>query len=198
MKRFLPLLFCAACAAQEPRWIALFDGQTLNHWQPEGKAAWSVEDGAIVGRQAPDGGAGELLTEGKWADFELEAEWKMRFPGNSGIWFRYIDAKSAYQADILDEPKAYPDALSGSLYCMGKAFIARNSDPSTVHKDGWNRVRIRAVGDLIVIVQNGKEVVRVNDGTFRAAGRVGIQVHQGKQFENMEIRVRNIRLRPIQ
>ncbi|HTS62171.1 MAG TPA: DUF1080 domain-containing protein [Candidatus Acidoferrales bacterium] len=198
MRHLLPLLFCGACLAQGPPWIPLFDGKTLNHWRSEGKAAWSVADGTITGRQGPGGGAGELLTEDKWADFELEAEWKMRFPGNSGIWFRYTDSKSAYQADILDEPKSYPDAFSGSLYCMGKAFLARNSDPSTVHQDDWNRMRIRASGDLIVIALNGKEVVRINDGTFRAAGHIGIQVHAGKEFENMEIRVRAIRLRPLQ
>jgi hypothetical protein len=121
----------------------------------------------------------------------------MHFPGNSGIWFRYVDANHAYQADILDEPKAYPAALSGSLYCMGNAFIARNPDASTVRKDDWNRLRIRAMGDLIVIVLNGKEVVRVNDATVRQAGRIGVQVHTGKQFEDMKISVRNFRLRPL-
>ena len=57
---------------------------------------------------------------------------------------------------------------------------------------------IRAVGDVITIVLNGKEVVRVADSTVRQAGRIGIQVHQGKAFENMEIRVKNLRLRVVE
>jgi len=194
MTRFLLFFIAVSAFAAQP----VFDGKTLAHWHAVGNASWSVEDGAIVGRQGPNGGAGELLTDGMWANFELELEWKMRFPGNSGIWFRYVDAQHAYQADILDEPKAYPDALSGSVYCMGKAFIARNSDAASVKKDDWNRMLIRAVGDEITIVLNGKEVVRVADSTVRQAGRIRIQVHPGKAFENMENRVKNLRLRVME
>ena len=187
---------CAAAMAAEPGWISLSDGKTLKGWKAEGNASWSVDDGAIVGRQGPAGAAGDLFTEAKWADFELEAEWMMRWPGNSGFWFRVNGPKSGYQADILEE-RAYPDALSGSLYCMGKAFIAKNGDASTVNKNGWNRLRILAQGDHFVIEQNGKKVVDTRDATWPDAGRVGIQVHPGAAFSGMEIRARNIRLRPL-
>lgn len=177
-------------------WTSLFDGKTLSGWKAEGSADWSIQDGAIVGRQGPGGTAGDLFTEGQWADFELEAEWWMRFPGNSGVWFRRTGPKTGYQADFLDQP-SHPGVLSGSLYCMGKAFIAENRDASSVNKNGWNKLRIRAAGDRITIEQNGKKVVEVRDGTFAGAGSIGIQVHAGKQFEGMEVRVRNLRLRPL-
>ena len=191
------VLSLAAGAAQaQPGWLSLFDGTSLAGWKAEGKADWRIQDGAIVGRQGAGGTAGDLFTEKQWSDFELEAEWTMRFPGNSGIWFRYAGPKTGYQADFLDQP-SHPGVLSGSLYCMGKAFIAENRDASSVNKNGWNKLRIRAAGDRITIEQNGKKVVEVRDGTFAGAGSIGIQVHAGKQFEGMEVRVRNLRLRPL-
>ena len=194
---FLIALAQVAWAARD-NWVSLFDGKTLNGWKRSGNADRTVERGEIVGRQSPGGAAGDLFTEGQWSDFELQCEWKMKWPGNSGIWFRYRGPQSAYQADILDEPKSYPDALSGSLYCMGKAFIARNSDASSVKPDGWNRLLVRAAGGHLVIVQNGKRVVDIRDSTFPGPGSIGIQVHPGKQFKDMEIRVRKLRLRPLE
>jgi len=198
--RTLLLLLTAAVAAisadETAKWLTPFDGKTLKGWKAEGNAAWSVLDGAIVGRQGPGGAAGDLFTEARWADFELEAEWKMRFPGNSGFWFRVAGPNTGYQVDFLDQP-SHPGVLSGSIYCMGKAFIAENRDPATVNRDGWNRMRLRVIGDEIALEQNGKKVVQIRDGAFPGSGSIGIQVHAGKAFEGMEVQVRKIRLRPL-
>ena len=180
----------------KPAWEPLVSGNELKGWRQEGRALWSLADGVIIGRQGPGGAAGELLTEKQWADFELELEWRMTWPGNSGIWFRYANAKAAYQADILDQA-SHPGVLSGSLYCMGKAFIAENRDAASVHKDGWNKLRIEAHGDQITIEQNGRRVIRIDDATFPGPGSVGIQLHAGKAFEGMEVRVRGMRIRSL-
>ncbi len=184
----------AARAARQA--ISLFDGKTLTGWRAEGNAGWSVEDGAIVGRQGPNRAAGDLFTEGLWADFELEAEWKMRWPGNSGIWFRRSAPRTGYQVDFIDQ-SSHPGVLSGSLYCMGKAFIAENRAPATVNKDGWNRLRIRAREERIQVIQNGAEIVATHDDTFLAPGSIGIQVHAGDQFEGMAVMVRGLHLTPL-
>ena len=117
-------------------------------------------------------------------------------PGNSGVWFRYSNPDSAYQADILDQ-SSHPGVLSGSLYCAGKMFIAENRDAASVNKEGWNRMRIRAQGDEITIEQNGKRVIHMRDKTFSGPGSIGIQLHAGKSFEGMEIRVRKLRVRSL-
>jgi hypothetical protein len=54
------------------------------------QAVWSVEDGAIVGRQNKPGGGfgGFLVTERKFADFELRVEAKPSWPADSGILVR--------------------------------------------------------------------------------------------------------------
>jgi len=193
----IPMMFVAlAGAAEGGRWISLFDGKTLDGWRAEGNAAWTVQDGAIVGRQGPNNAAGDLYTKSEWADFELECEFKVVWPANSGIWFRRNAAQPGYQADILDE-KDYPDALSGSLYAMNTGFIAKNSDPKTVKKDGWNMLRMSAVGQEILITLNGKAVVKMSDNRFPKPGSIGIQVHPGKVFGPMQIWVRKIRLRSV-
>ena len=190
---FAMVLVPAAWAAG---WTPLIHA-TLSNWQAEGNADWKIEGGTIVGRQGAGGTSGDLFTRERWTDFELESEWKMNWPGNSGIWFRWMGPKTGYQADFLDEPEAYPGVLSGSLYCMGKAFIAKNSDTTSLNKDGWNKMRIRAKGDRLIIELNGKKVVDVRDSTFAGPGSVGIQVHTGKDFGAMEVRVRNLRIRPV-
>ena len=81
-------MLLAAAVASAADWSSPFDGKTLNGWKAEGAAAWNVEKGELVGRQGPGGAGGDLFTVQQWRDFELEAEWTMHFPGNSGIWFR--------------------------------------------------------------------------------------------------------------
>jgi hypothetical protein len=198
MKRrdFFLIPASAAVATAKSGWVPLCDGRTLNGWKQQGKASWEVKAGVIVGRQGPGRAPGDLLTEKQWTNFELELEWSMSWPGNSGIWFRYVSADSAYQADILDQ-SSHPGVLSGSLYCTGKDFIAENRDAASVNKDGWNRMRIRAVGSKFTIEQNGKKVIQVQDNTFAGPGSIGIQLHAGKQFETMEIRVRKIRIQSL-
>lgn len=198
MKRreFILMAAIASTASPKSGWVSLCDGKTLKGWKATGKAEWAVKDGAIIGRQGAGGAAGDLLTEQQWKDFEAELEWSMKWPGNSGIWFRYSNADSAYQADILDQA-SHPGVLSGSLYCAGKMFIAENRDAASVKKDGWNRMRIRAHGDGITIEQNGRRVIQMRDKTFPGPGSIGIQLHAGKSFEGMEIRVRKLRVRSL-
>jgi hypothetical protein len=178
-------------------WTKLFDGKTLNGWETSGKARWVVEDGAIIGRQGEGGAAGDLFTTELYDSFEAEAEWTMHWPGNSGLWFKYQGPGTGCQADILDEP-AEPGILSGSVYCMGKQFIAENRDPSSVHKSGWNLLRLRVQNDRVQVWMNGKLVAAATADVFPGPGKLGFQVHPGKQFEAMEIRIRNIRIRRLQ
>jgi hypothetical protein len=192
----IAILFFPLCAANPGQWIRLFDGKTLNGWRMEGKADWKVEGGAILGRQGPGNKGGDLYTEQQWGDFELEAEFQMSSPGNSGIWFRVSAAQPGYQVDFIDEA-AWPNVYSGSLYCMGKGFLVKNSDPATIRKTGWNKMRLVVVGNSITVVMNGTTVVKTNDATFPKSGSIGIQTHPGKDVNGMEVRVRNIRIRPL-
>ena len=83
----------APAAAPSPSaggWVSLFDGKTLDGWTEkggryDGDADWTVEDGAIVGREAEGARGGLLYTEGMYADYEFECDVKVTAPFDSGI-----------------------------------------------------------------------------------------------------------------
>jgi hypothetical protein len=172
----------------------LFDGESLSGWKAEGSAKFLVEGGLLVGKQGPGGAAGDLFSEADLGDFECEVTWAMDWPGNSGVWFRYVNAGKAYQADILEYKN--PLCWSGSLYCTGKMFIAMNTDASIVRRDGWNVFLIRAQKDHLVVLLNGRKVADVRDATSDR-GKLGFQVHAGADFAQMALRVADIRARPL-
>ena len=182
-----------AAAGFGPQWRPLFDGATLQGWRAVGNAEWTVEDGAIVGRPDAQNRPGDLVTDREYGDFELDCTFKVVWPANSGIWFRWADHKG-YQLDILDFPN--PKAYTGTLYCDGKMFLAINPDPSLENRDGWNRGTISAIGDHIVVTLNGRKVADVRDTSYRR-GAIGFQVHPGKEFKNMRIIVKDVRIRVL-
>jgi hypothetical protein len=118
--------FTTTSIAQE---INLFNGKDLTGWEGN-TALWSVEDGVITGKTAPNPEKPEKSTlrhntflvwkDGKLANFELR--FKYRIPtasGNSGAQYRSIVLEegadgpivSGYQADFEAGPK-----YSGILY----------------------------------------------------------------------------------
>ncbi|MGB9623981.1 MAG: 3-keto-disaccharide hydrolase [Phycisphaerae bacterium] len=176
------------CATQ-----SLFDGTTLAGWQAVGNAVWKVEDGMIVGTQDAQRRAGDLVSEKDYGDFELDVTYKVVWPANSGIWFRWNNHKG-YQFDILEWPN--PVAYSGTLYCDGQMFLARQLDKSLENRDGWNHARISAVGDHLQLWLNGKKTADVHDSTYKR-GRIGFQIHPGDQFKDMKILIRDVRIRVL-
>ncbi|MDC0936687.1 DUF1080 domain-containing protein [Pirellulales bacterium] len=154
-----------------------------------------MKDGLIVGRPGPDKAPGDLLTKATYEDFELTVTYKVVWPANSGIWYRYQSANKTYQADILEYKD--PIAYSGTLYRPGRPeqlFLAINDDRKLVNKEGWNTMVIRAEGDRHVIRLNKTQVADVRNGEIRS-GRIGFQVHGGAEFANMRIIVKHVRIR---
>ena len=173
-------------------WTSLFNGKDLAGWEQTGKGVFLVEGGCLVGTQT-DGQGGDLFTTNQFDHFELRFTYKVTWPANSGVWFRF-DGGKGYQFDILKWPN--PVAFSGTLYCPGKMFITTNLNEAVENRDGWNEGEIRAVGDELVLRLNGKEVGRCRDNTL-ARGRIGIQVHGGDGFKGMKIQIRRIEIRTV-
>ena len=122
-----------------------------NHNEEAAKhpAVWTVEDGAIVGRQDSPGSGwgGYLVTEQKFGDFELEFEANPDWPADSGIMLR----KKAENWDgfqvLLDHRQsgsiggfygngiggfhAIPFALDAVLDAAGRPVALCKDDPAT-------------------------------------------------------------------
>jgi len=175
-------------------WTPLFNGKDLTGWQPEGKAVWKVEDGCLVGVQGPNAAPGDLFTVKEYGDFEVSVTYKIQWPANSGVWFRYQAPDKSYQADILEYKD--PECYSGTIYCPGKMFLAMNKDKSLEKKDDWNTLVIRAQGDHLVVTLNGVITGDVHENSF-AKGKIGFQVHPGDEFKSMKITVREMKIREL-
>ena len=174
--------------------VPLFNGKDLTGWERVGNARWVVEDGLLIGTQGDNNAPGDLLTTATYSDFMASCIYRVEWPCNSGLWFRYQSPSKAYQADILEYKN--PECYSGTLYCTGKMFLAMNEDKTLVNRDGWNAIKVRAEDDHLRVWINGHLVADVNDNTSDS-GRLGFQIHPGKQFGPMKLIVRDLVIKPI-
>ena len=172
----------------------LFNGKDLTGWETSGGAAWTVEDGLLIGTQGPNNAPGDLFTEASYDDFVLTVTYRTEWPCNSGVWFRHQSPQTAYQADILEYKN--PVAYSGTLYCPGKMFLAINEDKTLVNREGWNTIKIQAEGEHVQIWLNGRQVANVRDNTTDT-GKIGFQVHPGDEFGPMKIVVNEMLIKPL-
>jgi hypothetical protein len=182
------------CQLAKEGYVALFNGKDLTGWEATGNARWFVEDGCLVGTQGENNAPGDLFTKQSYNDFELVAFYRAEWPCNSGIWFRFQNDNKAYQADILEYKN--PEAYSGTLYCPGKLFLARNLNKELEDRDGFNTIRIRTQGTKTQIWFNGVQTADVDDNTTDS-GKIGLQVHPGAEFGPMKIVIRDIMIKEL-
>jgi len=171
-------------------WTPLFNGKDIEGWKVVGGAKAEVVDGCLVGTQKTPRG-GNLLTVGEYDNFELRFTYKIVWPANSGIWYRFHGGKG-YQFDILKYKR--PVAYSGTLYCPGKMFLTRNLDEKLENRDGWNEGQIYANGDHLIQWLNGTKVGECHDKTL-VKGTIGIQIHGGAGFKNMQALIKRMEIR---
>ena len=202
----LTVAACAGVASEsadaEEEWVALFEGDSLDHWYNpyDWGEAW-VEDGVIHLRADQKF---FLVTQEQYDDFVLEADVKLPdAESNSGIMIRANVEPNrvyGYQAEVDPTDRAW----SGGLYDEGRrgwlnpdrddeasvqAFREQAGDAFKL--DDWNEYRIRAVGDSIYINVNGVQTTAFQD-TVDARGHIGIQHHgeDGKIYRFKDIRIK--------
>ena len=105
-------------------WKLLFDGRTTKGWRNFKAmgvdAGWQVQDGALV--CADPKTAGDLITEGTYADFDLSFEWRIAARGNSGVYYHVLEQgergyESGPEYQLLDNAHGEPPLQqAGSLY----------------------------------------------------------------------------------
>lgn len=222
-----------AGGATAGEWESLFDGKTLAGWRVEAKKKdrergfWSVRDGAItadsLGR--PDHDYVWLVSEGEWGDFELRLEVRSfrRSPGNSGVQFRSRWDPAAGWLDgpqvdvhpplpwrtglVYDETRGTQRWIFPSLPdwriepAQGPAkWLWRHDDEG----DGWNELRIVAVGTRVTTVVNGLTIADFDGAGIlddeghreRGVGRKGHFALQLHKDDELLVQYRGIRVRP--
>lgn len=185
-------------------WVSLFDGKTLDGWTEkggryDGDADWTVEDGAIVGREAEGAQGGLLYTEGMYANYEFECDVHITAPFDSGIFVRMVPDASGAQFTLDDRPGG---SICG-IYSDGWKY--HETGGSKLWRSGeWCHVKVRCVGDPMHLVAwiDGVCVLdyRMAEGSgpFAKTGRIGIQVHGGRDDpDDAAVRFKNLRVREM-
>jgi len=191
-------------AAEEPGFVSLFDGKTLNGWALVSRVGpgYLVKDGLIV---CPKDGGGNLYTEKEYSNFIFRFEFRLEPGGNNGVGIRApLEGNAAYlgmEIQILDneDPKykdLRPAQYHGSVYDVFPAKRGYLKKPGE-----WNQEEIRAEGRRITVTLNGTvildadldsvkdpEVFKKHPGLARTAGHIGFLGHNDTmEFRNIRI-----------
>jgi len=137
---------------QPPSWdkpVELFNGKDLAGWKPQftdAKNGWTVKDGLLV-NAAP---GNNLLTERKFDDFQLHAEFRYPKGSNSGIYLR-----GRYEVQIEDDYGFEPDShYIGGVY----GFLTPSVNPAKKAGE-WQEMDITLIGRVVTIVFNGERII---------------------------------------
>jgi hypothetical protein len=203
----IPLLF-AAClgAAEEPGFVSLFDGRTLQGWtlvRGQGPG-YVAQNGVLV---CPADGGGNLMSNREYANFVLRLEFRMDRDGNNGIGIRaplegHV-ATLGLEIQIIDNDgplykgKLRPEQLHGAIYDV---IPARQGFLKPLGE--WNAYEIAANGRRVTVRLNGVTVLDTNldivrepeilakhVGLARPSGRIGFLGHKSHvEFRHIRIR----------
>jgi hypothetical protein len=168
-------------------WTTLFDGTSLNGWNPIGDANWRLADGAVQADQ----GAGFLLTRAPYADFQLRVEFWVDDDANSGVFIRcqdpqQVSAANAYEVNVYDK-RPDPAFRTGAIVDVARPLAQISAGGK------WNTFEITAQGQHLTVTLNGTRTVDVNDSKH-ARGPIALQYGAGAngagivKFRKVEIR----------
>jgi hypothetical protein len=135
-----------------PRWgkpVELINDKDLQGWKPrsaKAKNAWKVQGGVLVNTASGT----DLVTERKFTDFKLHAEFRYPKGSNSGIYLR-----GRYEVQIEDNYGEEPDSHKiGGIY----GFLAPSVNAAK--KAGqWQTLDITLVGRVVTVRLNGERII---------------------------------------
>jgi Domain of Unknown Function (DUF1080) len=218
------LALCLAAAAspgaqQTPSagdWRALLKDHNAPDWrgwkEPGLPAGWHVDGGVLH----KDGAVDDLVTNEKFANFELELEWKIGKAGNSGIFYRGTREYdhiywSAPEYQLLDD--ANTEDGKSPLTAAGSDYALYGVPPGVAKPfDQWNKTRLIVRGNHVEHRLNGVKVVEYDFGSddwkkrvaaskfakypnygLATSGLIGIQGDHPGALAIRKIRIRELR-----
>jgi Domain of Unknown Function (DUF1080) len=129
--------------------VQLFNGKDLEGWKlqnPSGKRGWRVQDGVLVDAMPGN----NLMTEKKFTDFKLHAEFRIPTGSNSGIYLR-----GRYEVQIEDNWNQEPECHKvGGIY----GFLTPSINPAKKAGE-WQTFDITLIGRVVTIYFNGDRII---------------------------------------
>lgn len=197
-------------------WRSLLEGHTASAWrgwkEPGLPAGWHVDGGVLH----KDGPVDDLVSNEKFANFELELEWKIGKEGNSGIFYRGTREYdhiywSAPEYQLLDD--ANTEDGKSPLTAAGSDYALYGVPPGVAKPfDHWNKSRLIVRGNHVEHWLNGVKVVEYDFGSedwkkrvaaskfakyphygLATSGLIGIQGDHPGALAVRDIRIRELR-----
>ncbi len=163
----------------------LFNGKNLEGWEIKENNQWEVVDGILT---SPKPGI-NLISQEKFTDFKLHAEFRYPKASNSGLYLR-----GRYEIQIADNKGLEPS----SIYFGGVYGLLTPNTNMAKEAGEWQTYDITLLGRNITIVANGKTIISEQnipgmtggalDNDEAAPGPIMIQGDHGPvEFRSLEI-----------
>ena len=215
----ITLIVISVAAVAQPSsgggWQNLFNGKDLKGWtRLGGKAEYTVENGAIIGRTVMNSRNTFLCTDKEYGDFILEADvWVEDEEGNAGIQTRSHFDPNAFNGEgrVYGRQCEVDPTIrrwSGGIYDEGRRDwlypMQLNAKAQNVYREGqYNHFRIECIGNEMKTWVNGVAAAYVVD-TIDQKGFIGLQVHSinsadhaGRKVGFKNIRIKTTDLKPV-
>ena len=171
--------------AKEGKTIKLFNGKDLEGWIVKPGNQWTVINGILT---SPKPGV-NFVSEEKFNDFKLHAEFRYAEGGNSGLYLR-----GRYEVQIADNYGLEPS----SVYFGGVYGLLTPNENVAMKAGEWQTFDITLVGRRVTVVANGKTIISNQniegmtggalDNNEAEAGPIMIQGDHGPvEFRSLEI-----------
>lgn len=126
--------------------IKLFNGKNLDGWKVAPNNQWKVVNGILT---SPQSGV-NLISEQKFQDFTLKAEFRYPKGSNSGLYLR-----GRYEVQIADN-----EGLEASSIYFGGIYGLLSPNTNMAKKAGkWQTYEITLIGRRVTIIANGTTII---------------------------------------
>ncbi|MFS4467662.1 DUF1080 domain-containing protein [Maribacter sp. 2210JD10-5] len=132
-----------------PKWRKtkkIFNGKNLDGWKADRENQWQVVDGILTSSKS----GANLITEEKFTDFKLHAEFRYPEDSNSGIYLR-----GRYEIQIADNIGLEPS----SIYFGGIYGLLTPNENAAKKAGEWQTYDITLNGRRVTITANGKTII---------------------------------------
>jgi hypothetical protein len=208
----------------EPGFVSIFDGKTLEGWQAADMSFWSVEDGAITAKSTQEKPAVRnhylVWQGGKLGDFELKLRHRIltKLDVNGGFQFR----SEMFNGDIPDDCRGYQvDNNTNTTWLarlydeFGRHTLAWRGEHTTFAADGtpttqpitghgeparfslgeWHEYHLICKGPEITLKINGRSIAQVTDNDPAQFDAEGILAMQLHSGPDMVVQFKDLRLK---
>ena len=168
-------------------WKLLFDGSSFDGWRGYRQtgipiAGWKIEDGLL--KTVPKVKGADLITAGKFNDFEFSWEWRISAAGNNGVkYFVTEDRPGApgHEYQMIDDA-ANEERNNGPTHATAAFYdvLGTTEDRPLKPAGEWNLSRALVQGSHVEHWLNGTKVLEYELGSDRI--KAGLAGSKFKQF----------------